>query len=875
MSRNEFNSKEDSYLVQYIAKYCPDHRGRSGNTLYEKLVDNESGRWPWSRTHGALAWRNRYVKNKEEFDRRISKWQAKYLPKDDGAAPSSSIASGPPRTPARSQTSAGSRQSFTEQEDLHLVQYLAIERPDGKDRKGNAVYQTLVADPRHRKWSNTHPWNSWRERYAKRYEAFDAWILIYQKRYNIKHTREAQSELWNTLPEIRAADIAPLEPPSASHSGHANRPTARVPSQFNNNPKTSLKRTRAAISDTESEDEPRTTNRRSAVPAEEEDKDEYHKRRKTEKKTPSDARREEEEEETSVAVQRSSGVTCAARKKTHLPKAAPSRPPTGMAQPVNSFARAAQTGTSANATAGAEGILAEGSDIHRESLDQLSQPLLRPLVEEIPAETDTTAEADTQPTRATPRDNRAGDTHFQSKISQGPTPPTSDVSPLFSTFTKIASQEAQAFHPSGSPHSSSSHSASTRHAILSQPRDEINNDQSDFEVAAPIAQSSVPRRQGAKQPPMRIDGAFISAITGPNGPAKGGITDTSDSESDDELPRHVQAAAWPPKRDKGKGKATETPSTIAVKPLVGSSLSTRDAQGSSSAAVSKAAAHPDKTSPAPRFPSIMRAPVSRSAAGKPSKAISRDSLLPQTTPSAAAQPLAGPSRLSERDGNMERRYTLPTPSVHRAVGRSRLNPRQSMPAYVGSDNIRSVETRNIVDKLAIDGQVISADDLRCWIDEGKRNSLQRLVQSTGFSYETVELVWKTCGTIADTAAMLASMQANAEKGANDAYEALEIEEKTEERWLSVMQGHTPELSVSGLDASRSASRLASDADEYSTPDGSKAAILVKQQQKQEEADEVGIFEDERPEDEDEGDDDDSQVVQALRILERVNANGRR
>lgn len=35
-----FSSKDDSFLVKYLAYYKPDHRGRMGNKVYEVLTDD-------------------------------------------------------------------------------------------------------------------------------------------------------------------------------------------------------------------------------------------------------------------------------------------------------------------------------------------------------------------------------------------------------------------------------------------------------------------------------------------------------------------------------------------------------------------------------------------------------------------------------------------------------------------------------------------------------------------------------------------------------------------------------------------------------------------------------------------------------------------
>ena len=39
-SRREFTSEDDDFLAQYIAKYNPAEKGRRGNVLYQRLVEN-------------------------------------------------------------------------------------------------------------------------------------------------------------------------------------------------------------------------------------------------------------------------------------------------------------------------------------------------------------------------------------------------------------------------------------------------------------------------------------------------------------------------------------------------------------------------------------------------------------------------------------------------------------------------------------------------------------------------------------------------------------------------------------------------------------------------------------------------------------------
>lgn len=164
--RNEFTAKEDSYLAHYIARCCPENKGRSGNKIYQTLVENvrttaflslfpslifprqSQNLWPWCRTHTAHSWRERYVQRKDEFDRQIEKLQANHFP----AAEYANLG---PRTSYGTYDNATipsgyTRQQFTTTDDDLLVQYLAMVTPDGARRKGNAVYQRLVSQVRNK-----------------------------------------------------------------------------------------------------------------------------------------------------------------------------------------------------------------------------------------------------------------------------------------------------------------------------------------------------------------------------------------------------------------------------------------------------------------------------------------------------------------------------------------------------------------------------------------------------------------------------------------------------------------------------------------------------------------------------------------------------
>ncbi|KAG2126837.1 hypothetical protein DEU56DRAFT_537454 [Suillus clintonianus] len=75
--RTGFTADEDILLMKYLATYNPTKKNRSGPVLYKRLVENADGKWNWSKTHPWVSWQNRYNKNTEEFDRKISRYQKK------------------------------------------------------------------------------------------------------------------------------------------------------------------------------------------------------------------------------------------------------------------------------------------------------------------------------------------------------------------------------------------------------------------------------------------------------------------------------------------------------------------------------------------------------------------------------------------------------------------------------------------------------------------------------------------------------------------------------------------------------------------------------------------------------------------------------
>ncbi|KAL0065910.1 hypothetical protein AAF712_007036 [Marasmius tenuissimus] len=79
----------------------------------------------------------------------------------------------------------GVRSAYTEKDDDHLVEYMAMFAPE-KGRTGNNLYKQMVDNlTGNSSWAAEHPWQSWRDRYKKNSDYFDKRIRIYKKRHGI------------------------------------------------------------------------------------------------------------------------------------------------------------------------------------------------------------------------------------------------------------------------------------------------------------------------------------------------------------------------------------------------------------------------------------------------------------------------------------------------------------------------------------------------------------------------------------------------------------------------------------------------------------------------------------------------------------------
>ncbi|KAI5989909.1 hypothetical protein EDD15DRAFT_1198364 [Pisolithus albus] len=88
------------------------------------------------------------------------------------------------------------RAGYTHEQDMYLMKYLAKYRPTKEGRLGNSVYKDLVDNvDGYWPWAKHHPWQSWRERYKRNMEYFDALILKYQRKHGTQSTDSDDDEL--------------------------------------------------------------------------------------------------------------------------------------------------------------------------------------------------------------------------------------------------------------------------------------------------------------------------------------------------------------------------------------------------------------------------------------------------------------------------------------------------------------------------------------------------------------------------------------------------------------------------------------------------------------------------------------------------------
>ncbi|TFY62827.1 hypothetical protein EVJ58_g3628 [Rhodofomes roseus] len=187
-------------MIKYLAKYCPDPKGRRGNSTWKALYENKKRKWNWSQRHTWQSWREHYVKDQVWFDRKIRQQQQKN--------PASEPAPPPSARPPSSQDSVVKRERvpFTALDDEHLMKYLAEHAIMSEGILGRKLYEDLVENVDRWPWASRHPAQSWRERYSRRREQFNQWIERYQRDNPEGATLEAFSPSQKRRRKLKKAD---------------------------------------------------------------------------------------------------------------------------------------------------------------------------------------------------------------------------------------------------------------------------------------------------------------------------------------------------------------------------------------------------------------------------------------------------------------------------------------------------------------------------------------------------------------------------------------------------------------------------------------------------------------------------------------------
>ncbi|PCH38505.1 hypothetical protein WOLCODRAFT_161627 [Wolfiporia cocos MD-104 SS10] len=191
--RKAFTEGDDHYLVQYLAKYTPDGRYRSGNSIWQVLVENQHKKWPWASNHTWQSWRSHYLYDRSRFDQLVKKLLRAQAARADNDAPTPA-----PMQHVATLSTSQQREGFTKKEDKALAQYLAEHSSSTVGRMESELYKDLVSDGARWPWASTHPWQSWRKRYKDNMEEFDRYIARKQalrgNRQGLEMPAEAQRE---------------------------------------------------------------------------------------------------------------------------------------------------------------------------------------------------------------------------------------------------------------------------------------------------------------------------------------------------------------------------------------------------------------------------------------------------------------------------------------------------------------------------------------------------------------------------------------------------------------------------------------------------------------------------------------------------------
>ncbi|KAF8635703.1 hypothetical protein AX15_000327 [Amanita polypyramis BW_CC] len=113
--------------------------------------------------------------------------------------------------------------AYTSDDDNHLIEYLSTYNPDGKGRKGNAVYKQLTENQENRwPWNKRHPWQSWRDHYVKNEKIMDRKIKVYQRKHGIAvELKDDKNDVKKVVKRASTElDHRSIRPDKASSSTH-------------------------------------------------------------------------------------------------------------------------------------------------------------------------------------------------------------------------------------------------------------------------------------------------------------------------------------------------------------------------------------------------------------------------------------------------------------------------------------------------------------------------------------------------------------------------------------------------------------------------------------------------------------------------------
>ncbi|KAI8974201.1 hypothetical protein BD414DRAFT_580896 [Trametes punicea] len=241
-TRRPYTDQEDELLAKYIAKYNPQPSGRSGNLLYQRLVENAEGKWPFAKHHSWQSWRERYVNNRASFDRLINKYVKKY---HTNAVHS---ASDFPASQPSVRSDAEGRVQYSREDDERLVEYLALHRDPEEGLLGKKLWQSLEDKADGMPWVKRHSWQSWRERYKKNQDYFNWAVSQYLAGGDLDDPPVRRPK---TAEDFRVHKPA-MSARAAARASQAGVPRDSRPSGA----RLSEKRTRPAVMDAEADERP-------------------------------------------------------------------------------------------------------------------------------------------------------------------------------------------------------------------------------------------------------------------------------------------------------------------------------------------------------------------------------------------------------------------------------------------------------------------------------------------------------------------------------------------------------------------------------------------------------------------------------------------